>query len=184
METKIINTEDLRLARIKYYDVAHNGAELSDIEAYAFLKKTGDRYVNVFDILKDLPVLDRSIYPNVMRNGEEFGNRLIHVCGELKDGPCYVIEPFSMREVIGFDYISEEELKEFVLRSDKFFVDRIKLIEEETGMKRIKLQPVLKSDVENMQAFQEYMNRDTNVKTCSKSEIHMNFFFYLLVFLL
>lgn len=168
METKIINTEDLKLARIKYYDTEHNGAELSDIEAYAFLRRVGDRYVNVFDILKDLPVLDRSIYPNERSNGEEFGNRLIHVCGELKDGPCYVIEPFSMRETIGFDYISEAELKEFVLRSDKFFVDRINLIEQETGMRRIKLQPVLKNDLDNMQAFQEYMTRDVEQITCSK----------------
>lgn len=157
MENRSLKTEDLRLARVKYFDIEHNGAELTDVEAYAFLQKVGDKYVNVFDLTEDMPVLDRSIYPNVMRNGEEFGNRLIHVCGHLTDGPCYVIEPVNVRALFGYDLIGSNELKEYVLRSESFFVDRLNLIKGEKSVRRLGMLSTVKSDEAKMAELKEYI---------------------------
>ena len=69
METKKMKTQDLRLARVRYYDTKHNGAELSHLEAYAFLRKAGEHFYNVFDVVEDLPVLDRMPYSCTTRSG-------------------------------------------------------------------------------------------------------------------
>lgn len=161
---RALKTQDLRLARVKYFDTEHNGAELTSLEAYAFLRQLGDKFINVFDELEELPVLDRSVYPNVMPNGEEFGTRLIHVSGELNDGPCYVIEPFSVRDALGFDVISQVELKEYMYSSPKFFVDRMKLIEQEKGMKRISLMHTYREDQKSMAAFKSYISEHEKAK--------------------
>ena len=157
MENRTLKTKDLKLARVKYFDMAHNGAELTDVEAYAFLEKVGDQYVNVFDMTEELPVLDRSLYPNVMRNGEEFGNRLIHVCGTLTDGACYVIEPVNVSKLLGFDTIGSDDLKEYMYRSEKFFVDRMHLIQEEKATRRIGMHATLKADAKKMDELKEYI---------------------------
>ena len=47
-----IKTENLRLAKIKYYDTVHNGVEVSDLDAYVFLVQVGE---NQFLNLKKLP---------------------------------------------------------------------------------------------------------------------------------
>ena len=151
METKKMKTQDLRLARVRYYDTKHNGAELSNLEAYAFLRKAGDRYYNIFDVVEDLPVLDRMPYSCTTRSGEDFGNILIHVQGELTDGPCYVIEPFTAREVLGVDKISEEELKRYVYRSKNFYVDRLKMLEDEPGRVKLQMLRTILSDKKKME---------------------------------
>ena len=136
---KALKTTDLRLARVKWYDTEHNGAELSSPEAYAFLQKINeDTYINPFDPVETLPVLDRSIYPNVMANGEEFGNRLIHVSGELTTGPCYVIERRPVEGLFGeAESVTLNQLKTYILRSKKFFVDRPSIILEFKGRERL-----------------------------------------------
>ena len=157
MENRSLKTRDLRLARVKYYDLEHNGAELSHIDAYAFLERVGEEYVNVFDPTDGLAVLDRSLYTNTTKDGEDYGNRLIHVCGTLTDGPCYVMDRVSVPDMMGIDIISTEQLREYVLRSDKFFVDRISLIQQEKRVRRIAFLPTLARDQKQMDAFKEYM---------------------------
>ena len=157
MENRTLNTKNLRLARVKYYDVEHNGAELSEMEAYAFLQKVGDQYKNVFDEAEDLPVLDRSIYPNVMRSGEEYGNRLIHVCGELTDGACYVIEPVALHKLFGVDIIGTNDLKDYMFHSEKFFVDRAHLIQGEKASHRLRMFSLLRADLIKLDAFKQYI---------------------------
>lgn len=130
MENNMLQTKNLRLARVKWFDVDHNGAELDGQFAYAFLQKAGDVYFNLFDPTDNLPVLDRTPYPNVLSNGEEYGNKLRHVSGELTTGPCYVIEKVSVPEMFsGKDEISMSQLQNYILYSEKFFVDRISIIQ-------------------------------------------------------
>ncbi len=161
MEVGKIKTTDLRLARVKYFDTKHNGAELSKTEAYAFLRKAGDHYFNVFDVLEDLPVLDRYPYANVLSTGEEYGNKLVHVQGELVDGPCYVIEPFSAKSVLRVDEISEQELREYVLHSRMFFVDRLKMLEDEPGIVKMKNVRTILADRKNMERLKaEFANHE------------------------
>lgn len=158
MENRTIKTKDLRLARIKYFDLEHNGAELCDMEVYAFLQAVGDKYVNVFKPEEELPVYDRAPYANVTKTGEDYGNRLIHVSGEVMDGPCYVMELVSVPELVGMDIIGLDALKEYVLSSKKLFADRISLIGQETGTRKASLFLKLREDMEKMAAFKDYLD--------------------------
>ena len=160
MENKIIKTKDLKLARVKYFDSEHNGVELTPIEAYAFIQWSDEdqRFVNLFDDEENLPVYARSLYPNVAPNGEEYGNRLINVYGPVENGPCFVIEPVDVSKLLDMKAITWEGLKEYVLHSDKFFVDRIPLIENEKPSRRIRFMKKLISDHKHMAELRAYMS--------------------------
>ena len=161
MENRLMNTEKLRLARVKYYNVEKNGAELSEHDAYAFLYQIAEKkFVNPFDLLEDLPVLDRSFYANVMMpSGEYYGTKIVHVCGELQNGPCYVMEKMSVRSLFGRNFVTMEDLRNYILKSKKFFVDRIHIIEElkEPFYKKSRYLPIVLSDEKKMAAFKSYL---------------------------
>ena len=157
MENRGLNTKTLRLARVKYYDTKHDGAEVNDIDAYAFLEKVGDEYVNLFDPTDGLAVFERSIYPNVTRDGEEYGNKIIHVCGNITDGACYVMDRVSVPELFGKDEVSLSELKSYILNSKLFFVDRISIIKGQKRAYRLLFYPTLLADQKQMAEFQQFI---------------------------
>ena len=164
MEPGKMKTADLRLAKVRYFDTKHNGAELSTIEAYAFLRKAGDHYFNVFDVLEDLPVLDRAPYANTTMSGVDYGNKLFHVQGELVDGPCYVIEPFPVRDILRKERVSEPELREYVLRSKNFFVDRLKMLEDEPGRVKLSMLKTILADKKQMERLKAFFASHENGK--------------------
>ena len=51
-----VDLKRLKLAKVRYYDAKNNGAELSDIDAYAFLINVNGHYINLFDPIEELPV--------------------------------------------------------------------------------------------------------------------------------
>ena len=159
MENRLIDANKIRLARVRYYDVKNNGAELSSQEAYAFLLQVDEKkYINPFDVTEDLPVLDRTFYANVMPNGEEYGTKLFHVCGELVDGPCYVLERQSAKDLFKKENISLHEIKRYILYSNKFFVDRRRIISEleESFFKKSRFLPTIMSDSANMEKLKKF----------------------------
>ncbi|MBR3211388.1 MAG: hypothetical protein IKF71_05590 [Bacilli bacterium] len=164
MGNKAIKTKNLKLARVKYFNGETKGAELNDIDAYVFLLNTGNTYINVFDLTDNITVYDRSVYPNVMDDGEEFGTRLVCVSGEVESGPCYVIEPIKGDSLIGSETVSLGDLKEFVYQSELFFVDRIHLLEEERTMKKMKMRHIIKDDQRKMSSLQDYFERHEGSK--------------------
>lgn len=164
MENRLLRTDRLRLARVKYYDMEHNGAELSPMDAYAFLENVKGNYVNVFDPTDGLPVLDRSMYANVTKDGEDYGNLLVHVSGTLDDGPCYVMDLISVRKMMGIDVITLEQLKQYVLMSKCFFVDRMGLIKGEKPSRRLAFLPTLVRDQKRMDEFKQYMDDHESLK--------------------
>ena len=129
MQNKMINVDDIKLAKIKYYDSELNGVELSDISAYVVLIKCNGKYINVFDPeLRDVPVLRRTVYVNVTKDGDDYGTKLVYVCGELKSGMCYIIEDKNMREVFKKDNVNISDIEKYIINSIHFFVDRENIV--------------------------------------------------------
>ena len=157
LETNL-KTENLRLARVKYFD-KEKGVELTEIEAYAFLMNINGEYVNVFDICEALPVLERS---------KHYANTFVPVCGEMESGPCYAIEPRSVKGMMGQDTISFEMLREYVLKSNLFFVDRVGIIDNEKPLKRFIYQSLREKDEEKLSALKEYIASHENAKVYQK----------------
>lgn len=158
-----IDTKKLNLAKLNYFDKVH-GVEVSDIQAYAFLVELNGDYVNFFNPFGDekLQVFKRTIYPNVTRDGEEYGNQLEKVSsGDTFDGPCYIIEKIDVTEMLGTDEISDEELGEYVCKSSKFFIDRIELLKKRKAnsvRQRIFTNKKIEEDLQEMEKIDEYFD--------------------------
>ena len=84
-------------------------------KVYAFLLKNGNHYSNIISY-EELPVYER-IYPEVLELSY----------GEEKEGLCYVVSPFT-NEVFRNEKVKFSEIVNYIVHSDKFFVDRSELI--------------------------------------------------------
>ena len=127
-----INTKDLKLAQLRYYETKYNGTEILPISCYAFLLSVNGQYRNILNPMEELPVYGRVPYSNTTISGEDYGNKIILLSGEEKDGLCYVLENtdvkkmFSDKEVISF-----KTLKKCVCASKEFFIDRVSILKKE-----------------------------------------------------
>ena len=131
MSTKI-RTENLRLAQLRFYETQRNGTEILPMLAYAFLLKNGDQYINILNPEEEYPVYGRVPYSNTTISGEDYGTKIILLSGEERDGLCYVLENRSVSSMFGNkEEISFQELQKYVMFSSDFFVDRMKIVEEE-----------------------------------------------------
>ena len=146
----------IKLAQIKYFDKKNNGIEVNDIDAYAFLYEEDGHYVNLLNPLADLPVYKRVPYSNVTSSGEEYGTKIVHEQGEIKDGLCYVVGFTKMEELFGDKDIDLETIKNYILSSSKFFVDRILIISNMLGNAGTRGKKMLKKTFE---ADSEMMNK-------------------------
>lgn len=152
---KTINTKDLRLAQIRYFETAHNGVEIPEIKAYAFLRKIGENYINVLNPEEVYPVYDRVPYGNTTRDGIDYGTKIIRVSGEEEDGPCYVVEKLDMDHVFETQNLTKEQIEKIVLISDLFFIDRPKLLRRKGAFF---LHKKLREDEKKKEMFLKYLN--------------------------
>lgn len=125
MLDKEIDTDKLKLAKLKYFDKKRMGVEVSEINAYAFLVNIDGKYVNVFDeSLSDIPVFDRTFYSNTTSSGIDFGTKLIYLSGKLETGPCYIVEQNDMKQKLGSSVVSLSDIERYILDSNDYFIDR------------------------------------------------------------
>ena len=97
-------------------------------------------------------------YANTLPDGEDYGTMISHVFGEIKDGPCYILD-VNMNKVLTKDTMSYEEVLSFVLQSSNFFPDRISIIEKMDLFSRMKYRKKYLSDKMDLEKFEKYMNR-------------------------
>ncbi len=168
-----IDTKKLKLAKLKYFDEERNGAEVSDINAYAFLAEVDGKYVNFFEPFSDeeLLVFKRSIYPNVTMDGEEYGNKLIQVSGTARDGKCFIIENVDVSKLLGKSEISDEELSDYICRSSMFFIDRVELLKRKKHgslMRKSVINKRIAEDIQMMDEVDEYFDSHLEAKKLRK----------------
>lgn len=124
-----IDINNIKLAKVRYFDEKNEGVEISKIEAYVLLININGEYVNFFDHdLRSLPIFKRAHCSNISHSGESFGTRLIYINGDLRSGPCYVIEDRDLSKYFERSVVSLNDLKKFIIFSNSFFVDRQPLI--------------------------------------------------------
>lgn len=142
--------DNLFIAELRWLDEG-KGIEYDKPLSYVILNKNNNQYYNVFDIYESYPVFARSrTYSNCTRDGVEYGTKMIYKGGELEDGPCWVIDstfPLEKEE------LSIDELKDFILKDERFFKDR-RLFAVSNIKNPLELLKVLSRDVK---AF-KYMN--------------------------
>ena len=126
--SKLLSVKNLKLAKIKYFDMERNGAEVTNIDAYVFLYEEDGEIYNLLDKARVYPIYNRVPYTNTTLDGESYGTKIVHVAGEERSGPCYIIDVDGCSDYFGRVNMFEDEIKEYVLRSDKFFPDRYQML--------------------------------------------------------
>ena len=159
-----IKTNRLKLAQVRFFSEKHNGVEIPEKPAYAFLVKLGeDNYFNPFNLEREYPVYDRTFYAQCDRNGNDYGTIIRLVSGEVKSGPCYVLEKKNNPlDFTGFgrlcldDSVSIEKLEEYMLSSDLFFIDRVNILEK-MDLDTPQLQRKFDDDGTETEKFEQYL---------------------------
>lgn len=154
-----LEAEKLRIGKVKYFDVEHNGVEVNDIDAYAFLYKVGDQYVNIFDICEEeRPVFERVPYTNTTLDGEEFGTKLMQVSGDSsKSGPCYILEKETGKDIFNRYSVTMNTIQEYMFRSPRFYVDRLGILENNVPASTFRLYySVFLKDQEDLANLEAY----------------------------
>ena len=143
-----IRTKDLKLAKIKRWDVVNNGVEVNQIDAYTFLYFMNGNYINLFDFTNNYPVFKRVPYSNTTKDGESYGTKVEQVAGDIsKSGPCYMLSSETAFDLFGVETISLDMLKKYIVNSDLFFPDRKTIIDNDySSFKKIKNLPKIIDD--------------------------------------
>ena len=114
-----IDSKKLKLAQIKYFDVEHNGLEVTGQDVYAFLYDVNGTYVNPFNVFEEMPVYKRLPYSNTTLDGDDYGSKITLAQGEPVDGLSYVISNTSMEDLFG----NKELDTELFLQVDSLLID-------------------------------------------------------------
>ena len=160
MINKMIKADQLKLAKVKYYDAEANGIEVNGLDAYAFLMKAGKDYVNVFDLTSNLPIFERVPYSNTTKDGVNYGTKVIQISGEAdKSGLCYVLETSTAKDLFEVEELDEEALKRYIVSSKKFFIDRKSIIQDNPSLiARMKALPILLSDEKKHDKLRKFVD--------------------------
>ncbi len=159
MKKIMIDTKRIKLAKVTYFDTRYNGSAVPSVDAYAFLVNVNGTYVNPFNVAEELPVYDRVPYSNTTRDGDDFGTKIVLANGEVKDGPCYVIEKVNVEDYYDKKQMSLSMLEDCMLRSNNFFIDRMGILERNPVGARVKgySKRKLMEDKRKLKEFQEFM---------------------------
>ena len=154
-----ISTDNLKLARIKYFDLEHNGVEVTSDDPFVFLFKVKDTYVNLFDPCEDFTVYERIPYSNVSKDGEDFGTKIGLLQGKVDEGLCYVIENVNLKHYFGKEEINISDLIKYMINSKDFFIDRMDYILESSSFKfNNKLRAKYYDDCKRLDDFKYFVN--------------------------
>ena len=160
MRKKDIETKRIRLGKVTYFDTKNNGSRVPEVDAYVLLIKLNGIYINPFNLADEMPIYDRVPYSNTTRGGEDYGTKIVHVQGKEEDGRCIVLDTVKGEELFGEGTIELDQLEEYVIQSNKFFIDRIDLLDKRTSSfrKRNYYNRKTVEDLKSMMEFNYFMN--------------------------
>ncbi len=122
-----ISADKVRIGQMRYFDIERNGTEILEDKAYAFLVKVNGVYINPFNPFEEIPVYDRTKYTNTTLDGESYGTKIELACGEVKEGPCYVLEKLDGRDIFDKEEITISDMEDYMFASQDFFFDRMEV---------------------------------------------------------
>lgn len=124
----IFDRNKLHLAEVKYFDIKHNGIELTDPASLVIIYETMHGYINPLCHYEEFPTFKRSNVPNYNGSLDEyFGTKVVQLTDEASTGPCWLIRDNDDFKDKLDDQVTVEELEEYVLASPYYFKDRLEI---------------------------------------------------------
>ena len=122
-----ISADKVRIGQMRYFDMEGNGTEIPKEKGYAFLVNINGVYINPFSPFEEIPVYDRGREQNYTLDGEPYGTKIKIASGEVKEGPCYVLEKDDGREIFDKEEVTMKDLEDYMFASQDFFFDRMEV---------------------------------------------------------
>lgn len=162
----MINTKNLKLAAVRYYNDVRNGMEFTDPLSYVVLFNRGDTYINLLNPGEICPIWTR--VPNTTNpigsSDEYIGTKVDIVHGDIQSGEAWLIDDTDMSSFFDREVVSLRDVENYVISSNDYFHNRAELIQERLEKEKMfpryrrKLLRIKEHDVEKfgeMQAFFE-----------------------------
>ena len=166
-----ISSNCIKMVDLRYY-VDGKGIELGDTLSKGVLVDFGNgRYVNPFCISDIYPIFKRDFSSNTTVDGHSFGTRVCHVSNKLVTGPCWILDNKDFSEVIGKSEISLEDLENYILISNEFYKDRIRIAEKRLfkGKKKRKMMRMIAHDEELLAEMERFfVEREHGIQKVKK----------------
>ena len=145
-----IKTSRIKLADLKFFDSNYNGVELSDSQSRGILfDSTGNEdYNNLFCLAEAYPIFKRAPVSNVTLGGVSYGTKLYHVSNKIVTGPCWILSSEDFSQIFNKDAVTLEEIEDYVLSSEKFFKDRVEIVQKriKEGNNSLPLSTIIERD--------------------------------------
>ena len=154
------NLDDLYLGEIREFSTEKNGVSV-DLYSYLFLIKGKDGYFNPLCITdtENYPVYSISkCFGSCTISGIETGNKVYHVQGEEKDGPCIIISPFTdkVKRQLNKEIVSLADLDNYILRVKGFFKDKEEIVSD-NFLNPVLRYMLLKDDITKKDKYDSFM---------------------------
>ena len=167
-----VNTSDLKLAEVRYYDVPHNGLEYTKPLAYVVLLNRGDTYVSLLNPGDIAPIYERVPYTsNAVGTEDYIGTKIRQVSGESVSGEAWLLTDFDFTTKFDRKDVEIEAVEDFVLGSGLFFKDRISLAQDRarrSGVRRFLMGKIIEKDQEPMREMLEFFEERSSKKVYEK----------------
>lgn len=143
----MINTKDLKLAAVRYYDNEHNGMEFTDPISHVVLFNRGDTYINLLNPGEICPVWTRvPNTTNVIGSSDEYiGTKVDIVHGDIQSGEAWLIDDTDMSSCFGREVVSLRDVENYVIFSCDYFHNRVEIIQDR--LRREKMSPIRKREL-------------------------------------
>lgn len=160
----MFNTENLRIAEIRNFDVEHMGLEFTNPVGYVLLLNRGDTYINVLNPGEIFPIYKR--VPNTHNKAKlddfYFGTKIESVVGDAQNGEAWLlVDNIDVKDGFSSDEVTLRQIEDFVLGSNLFFKDRTELaqarLKQKTSwLEELKLLGVVKADEAPLGAYKRF----------------------------
>ena len=145
-----INTKDLKLAEVRYFNVERNGLELTPPLSHVVLLNRGDTYINLLNCGELQPIYKRDKYKTNIYSDEEYiGTKIDLVCGNVQDGEAWLLNDTDFVQYFGCEEVEMTDIEHYVLQSNLFFKDRIELattVMHRHGLPFLSIKNIVKKD--------------------------------------
>ena len=166
-----ISSNFIKMVDLRYY-VDGRGIELGDTLSKGVLVDFGNgRYVNPFCISDSYPIFKRDFSSNTTVDGHSFGTRVCHVSNKLVTGPCWILDNKDFSLIIGKSEISLEDLENYILTSNEFYKDRIRIAEKRLfkSKKKHKMMRMIAHDEELLAEMERFfVEREHGIQKVKK----------------
>lgn len=167
-----VNTDDLKLAEVRYYDVEHNGLEYTKPLAYVVLLNRGDTYVSLLNPGDIAPIYERVPYTsNAVGTEDYIGTKIRQVFGDVISGEAWLLTDFDFTTKFDRKDVEIKDVEDFVLGSELFFKDRISLAQDRAKKsitQRFLMSKVIVKDQEPMREMLEFFAERDSKKVYQK----------------